>query len=347
MAWKEQRSSSKITHQMDSVRNTPTTPSAGSAKADAYQIITDRILEKMEGGQLPWQKPWHDLGAPRNYLTQHVYTGVNAFVLHFLNEGKPLFLTFQQAKKLGGNIKKGAKGFPIIYYNVTEKEKEVAENEQGETERRHFVRYSTVFSIDDVEGINLILPEGMNGQHQPLEAAEAIIMSWADRPGITHLDQRAYYVPAMDYVNMPAFGSFIDSENYYKTLFHELVHATGHTSRLNRPDLANNMAVKGAEGYAREELTAELGAAYLCGVAGINTAASEENSAAYLRYWMNVLKADRKLFFQAGSNAQKAANLILGHDPYSPEAKVLTNRQFDEVNEATAPEQGFTTALAA
>jgi antirestriction protein ArdC len=330
---------------MAAVHNAPA--SKGSAKADAYQIITDRILEKMQGGQLPWQKPWHDLGAPRNYLTGREYTGVNSFVLHFLNEGKPLFLTFKQAEQLGGKIRKGAKGFPIIYYNVTEKEKEVAENEQGEKERRHFVRYSTVFSIDDVEGLHLILPEGMDSQHEPLEAAEALVMSWEDRPGMTHLDQRAYYVPAMDYVNMPAFGSFINAESYYKTLFHELVHSTGHVKRLNRPDLANNMAVKGAEGYAREELTAELGAAYLAGVIGINTEATEENSAAYLQYWMNVLKADNKLFFQAGSNAQKAVNLILGHDPYSPQAKVLTDRQLDEVAEATKPEAEATTALAA
>ena len=106
---------------MNRVRNT-STPSTGTAKADAYQIITDRILEKMEGGQIPWQKPWHTFGAPRNYASGHVYTGINAFLLHFLCDGMPLFMTFRQAKTLGGYIRKGAKGFPIIFYNVIEKD---------------------------------------------------------------------------------------------------------------------------------------------------------------------------------------------------------------------------------
>ncbi len=306
---------------MDSVRNTPT-PGTGAAKADAYQVITDRILEKMEAGQIPWQKPWHSLGSPRNYATQHVYTGINAFLLHFLSEGVPLFVTFQQVKKLGGNIRKGAKGFPIIFYHVTEKMKEGAQSDE-DTERRAFVRYSTVFNVADVEGVNLILPEEVTGKHQPLEAAEAIVSSWADRPRLTSLDQRAYYVPGQDYVNIPAFGSFLNAEHYYKTLFHEFTHATGHPKRLHRPDLAGNMATKGAAGYAREELTAEMGAAFLCGAAGISPEATDENTAAYLQFWLGCLRNDKKLLIQAASHAQKAANLILGHEPPQPEIPAL------------------------
>jgi antirestriction protein ArdC len=297
---------------MDSVRNTPAS-GTGAAKADAYQVITDRILEKMGTGQIPWQKPWHSLGSPRNYATQHVYTGINAFLLHFLSEGVPLFVTFQQAKKLGGNIRKGAKGFPILFYNVTEKTKEGAQADE-DTERRAFVRYSTVFNVIDVEGVTLPLPETVAGQHQPLEAAEAIVASWADRPRFTSLDQRAYYVPGQDYVNMPAFGSFLTADHYYKTLFHELTHATGHSQRLNRPDLAGNMATKGAAGYAREELTAEMGAAFLCGAAGISPEATDENTAAYLQFWLGCLRNDKKLLIQAASHAQRAANLILGYE---------------------------------
>jgi antirestriction protein ArdC len=294
---------------MEVVRNTPS-PSKGTAKADAYQLITDRILEKMEGGLIPWQKPWQSFGMPRNYATGHQYTGINAFLLHFLSEGLPLFLTFRQAKKLGGNIRKGAKGFPIIFYNVVEKEKK--EGQPGEKERIPFATYSTVFNVADVENVSLILPEGAQVQHQPLEAAEAIVGSWTERPAIKHLDQRAYYVPAFDYVNMPIFSSFTTAEAYYQTLFHELTHATGHPSRLNRADLDENMKVKGASGYAREELTAEMGAAFLCGAAGINPQATDENTAAYLQFWLGQLKADKKLIVQAASYAQKAANLILG-----------------------------------
>lgn len=126
------------------------------------------------------------------------------------------------------------------------------------------------------------------------------------------MNQEAYYVPSVDYVNMPSVSSFRTVEQYYQTLFHELIHSTGHRDRLNRPDLAENMAVKGAAGYAREELTAEMGAAFLCGAAGLNPTATDENSAAYLQFWLGKLKEDKTLLIRAASHAQKAANLILG-----------------------------------
>lgn len=318
---------------MTTVRNT--SAGNGSTKADAYQVITDRILEKMEGGQIPWQKPWHTFGAPRNYVSGHVYTGINAFLLHFLCDGMPLFMTFRQAKKLGGYIRQGAKGFPIIFYNVIEKEAP----EGGEAKRIPFASYSTVFNITDVEGVNLVLPEGEEVQHQPIAAAEAIVSSWADRPSIRHMDQEAYYVPSVDYVNMPILSSFRSVEQYYQTLFHELTHATGHRNRLNRPDLAENMAVKGAAGYAREELTAEMGAAFLCGAAGISPEATDDNTAAYLQFWLGKLKEDKTLLVKAASHAQKAANLILGISPYAPENKELTERNNDTVEAADAKEE--------
>jgi antirestriction protein ArdC len=310
------------------IRNT--TSSTGTAKADAYQIITDRILEKMESGQIPWQKPWHTFGAPRNYVSGHVYTGINAFLLHFLCDGMPLFMTFRQAKQLGGHIRQGAKGFPIIFYNVIEKK-----GSEGEEDKRiPFASYSTVFNIADVEGVNLILPKAAAAIHEPLAAAEAIVMGWAERPRITHMDQSAYYVPATDYVNMPAFGSFRSAEMYYQTLFHELTHATGHRCRLNRPDLAENMAVKGAEGYAREELTAEMGAAFLCGAAGISPDATDDNTAAYLQFWLGKLKGDKTLLVKAASHAQKALNLILGQTPDEPTTRLVVEQpqQLEESN---------------
>lgn len=287
--------------------HTTSTPSTGTAKADAYQVITDRILTKMQGGAIPWQKPWHTFGAPRNYASGHVYTGINAMLLHFLSDGLPLFMTFKQAQQLGGSIRKGAKGFPVIYYKIVEKE-----GEQGKTEKQPFLNYSTVFNVADVVGVELALPEGAPIQHEPIEAAEAIVNGWAERPRIVHMNQEAYYVPSVDYVNMPSMSSFRTSEQYYQTLFHELTHSTGHRARLNRPDLAENLAVKGAAGYAREELTAEMGAAFLCGAAGISPAATDANTAAYLHFWLGKLQEDKTLLIKAASHAQKAANLILG-----------------------------------
>jgi antirestriction protein ArdC len=297
---------------MSSARPTPD-HNPGAAKADAYQLITDRILEKMAGGQLPWQKPWHTLGQPRNFLTGHVYTGVNAFLLHFLSEGRPLFVTFRQAQKLGGYIRRGAKGLPIIFYNVVEKARK--DGLPGEVDRLPFATYSTGFNVTDVEGVTLPLPAAGDGQFAPLAAAEALVMSWVERPRLVHYEQRVYYVPDQDYVNMPRFSSFRSAEHYYQVLFHELTHATGHSRRLNRPDLAENMATKGAAGYAREELTAETGAAILCGAAGLNPAVTDDTTAAYLRYWVEQLRGDKKLVVQAASLAQQAANLILGYEP--------------------------------
>nr|WP_316248075.1 zincin-like metallopeptidase domain-containing protein [Hymenobacter sp. BT491] len=162
-----------------------------------------------------------------------------------------------------------------------------------------------------MEGVELDLPEAAPIQHEPLAAAEAIVRSWAERPRLVHRHQAAFYVPALDYVNMPRRSSFRAVEQYYQTLFHELTHSTGHRARLNRPDLAENLAVKGAAGYAREELTAEMGAAFLCGAAGISPATTDTNTAAYLQYWLGK-QEDKTLLIKAASHAQKAANLILG-----------------------------------
>ena len=309
---------------MSRVRNT--TPSgAGTAKADAYQIITDRIVTKMESGAIPWHKPWHTYGTPRNYVTGHVYTGINALLLHFLSDGLPFFLTYKQAKQLGGYIRAGAKGFPVIYYALIEKEKE-----NGEIEERPFVNYSTLFNVADLTGVDVRLPAAAAREHEPLAAAEAIVSSWVDRPHITHMDQQAYYVPGTDYVNMPAFGSFVSAELYYKVLFHELTHATGHRRRLNRADLMDKDN-QGAAGYAREELTAEIGAAFLCGAAGISPAATDDNAAAYLQFWLSKLKADKTLLIKAASHAKKAANLILGVPANSETAPGMSPQAGEEV----------------
>ena len=172
-----------------------------------------------------------------------------------------------------------------------------------------------MFNIADVEGITILLPEASNTQHEPLAAAETIVSSWADRPRITHLDQQAYYVPSTDYVNMPGLSTFRTAEQYYQTLFHELTHATGHRNRLNRPDLAENMATKSADGYAREELTAEMGAAFLCSAAGISPGVTDDNTAAYLQFWLGKLKQDKTLLIKSASHAQKAANLTSSRRP--------------------------------
>lgn len=280
---------------------------ASAPRPDVYQIVTDRIVAALEGGVIPWRKPWNAVyGLPRNYATGAAYSGINAFLLHF-SGALPFFLTFKQALALGGNVRKGAKGYPVVYYNVS-----VRENEQtGKEEKLPFLKYYTVFSVEDVEGIEFNLPEVERHAHTPIEAAEAIVAGWHERPAIEHLHQRAYYSPSLDMVNMPARDTFTTGEGYYATLFHELTHSTGHASRLNRPDLTAGEGKLSAS-YAREELTAEMGASFLCAAAGLDTAQTEENAVAYIQTWLERLKNDKKLVLQAASKAQRAAKLILG-----------------------------------
>jgi antirestriction protein ArdC len=284
-------------------------PAARTAapRPDVYQIVTDRIMAALEGGVIPWRKPWNAVyGLPRNYATGAAYTGINAFLLHF-SGALPFFLTFKQALALGGNVRKGAKGHPVVYYNVS-----VRENEQtGKEEKTPFLKYYTVFSVEDIENIDFVLPAVERHAHTPIEAAEDIVRDWDGRPAIEHLHQRAYYSPALDMVNMPERDTFTTAEGYYATLFHELTHSTGHVSRLDRPDLTAGEGKRSAS-YAREELTAEMGASFLCAAAGLDTAQTGENAVAYIQSWLERLKNDKKLVLQAASKAQRAAKLILG-----------------------------------
>jgi len=281
-----------------------------TTRPDVYQIVTDRVIAALEAGQIAWRKPWHAAyGLPRNYVSGRAYTGINAFLLHLVG-GTPFFLTFRQARELGGNIRKGAKGMPVIYYNVTTR----TDQQTGEEEKMPFIKYYTVFSIDDVEGVKITLPEQPRDRaHEPLATAEPLVANWTSCPHIEHGGAQAYYAPGPDVVNVPRPETFVSGEAYYSTLFHELTHATGHPSRLDRPDLAEALRPSGRAGYAREELTAEMGAAFLCGHAGLNPGATLENTAAYLQFWLEQLRSDKKLVVQAASRAQRAAELILGN----------------------------------
>ncbi|WP_048826518.1 ArdC family protein [Hymenobacter sp. DG25B] len=293
-----------------------------TTRPDVYQLVTDRVIAALEAGQIAWRKPWHAAyGLPRNYVSGRAYTGINAFLLHLVG-GTPFFLTFRQARELGGNIRKGAKGMPVIYYNVTTR----TDQQTGEEEKTPFIKYYTVFSVDDVEGVDIILPEQpQDRNHEPLAAAEALVANWATCPRIEHGGSQAYYAPGPDFVNVPRPETFTSGEAYYSTLFHELTHATGHPSRLDRPDLAEALRPSGRAGYAREELTAEMGAAFLCGHAGLDPSATLENTAAYLQFWLEQLRGDKKLVVQAASRAQRAAEFILGtaggddNEPGAPE----------------------------
>jgi antirestriction protein ArdC len=275
-----------------------------------YEIITNIILKKLEEGTIPWQKPWNTRESmPRNLVSKKEYQGINAFILGCQHYSSPFWLTFKQCKDLGGNIRKSAQGTPVVYWNWQEIE------EDGETEKKvPFMRYYTVFNVAQCENIPEdkipATTEATTTHIDKIMQCEGIVENWEGKPEIRHGEQRAYYQPVADLVNMPQVETFTNSEEYYSTLFHELTHSTGHEKRLNRQGITE-IAPFGTPLYSKEELVAEMGAAFLCGFTGIEYA-TIDNSAAYIQGWLRKLKDDKKLVIIAATQAHKAVNYILG-----------------------------------
>ena len=281
-------------------------------KADAYQVITDRVMALLQQGTIPWQKPWQS-GAmmPRNLISKKLYRGVNVFLLHAMSYGSPYWLTYKQAQALGGSGRRGEKACPVVFWKWLDAE----EVSTGQPKRVPFLRYYSVFNVAQCEGISAHIPEpeDFRRDHTPIEAGERMVSAMPRRPEIKHGLDRAFYSPAGDFVGMPSPSQFRTGEDYYSVLFHELTHSTGHESRLNRKVVSasdGEWSAFGSTPYAKEELVAEMGAAFLCGHAGI-VERTLDNSAAYIKSWLNRLKDDPRLVVQAAAQAQKAADFIL------------------------------------
>lgn len=287
---------------------------AATPRADVYDIITNRIILALENGVAPWKQSWNAAhGAPRNYRSKHVYQGINAFLLGMLQHEQPYYLTYNQARELGGQVRKGEKGMPVVFYKVSRKE-----DAQGKEKKVAILQYSTVFNIAQIDGVAWQLPELAQREHTLLQAAEQILAGYIDGPRVNYVGSEPHYRTSTDTVTMPAAGSFHTPEDFYATLFHELAHSTGHAKRLNRSTLTEKASF-GSETYAKEELVAELGAAFLSNAAGLDLARTEPSTAGYLANWLQALRNDKRLIISAASQAQKAANHILGIVPsYEP-----------------------------
>lgn len=275
---------------------------------DVYQIVTNRIIELLEQGTVPWHKPWtSDDRLPINLISGKAYRGINTFLLHVAGYGSPYWLTFNQAKARGGNIRKGEKSSIAVFYKTWE----VKDKATGETKRLPVLRYYRVFNVTQCENIEYPKLETRALAFNPIEACERIVSNMPNPPALTHIEARAYYQRIADKVNLPPRESFDSEPEYYSTAFHELTHATGHESRLNRLSKDNKEHAFGSGSYGKEELIAEMGSSFLCGHAGIENR-TLDNSAAYIAGWLQKLKDDRKLVIQAASSAHKAADYILG-----------------------------------
>jgi antirestriction protein ArdC len=273
-----------------------------------YNIVTTKIIERLHDGVVPWQRPWNPTyGAPRN-IRGTPYRGINVLLLGSAGYESPIWLTFNQARQLGGNVRKGEKGTPVVFW--TRVEKEVAD-ETGQRVRKGFplLRYYTVFNIGQCDGIEA--PRvAIEKPFDPIEKAEEIVARMPNRPVVRHDGgTRAYYQPSTDSIHLPPRSAFESAAGYYGTLFHELVHSTGHELRLARPGITDAQMF-GSHAYSKEELVAEMGAAFLLAEAGIE--ATLENSASYIASWLRALENDRRMVVLAAASAQRAADYVLG-----------------------------------
>jgi len=278
-------------------------------KVSIAEVITSRIIEKLEAGCIPWHKPWTPLagaGAPRNLLSGKPYRGINILILASQQYSCPFWLTYKQAQDKGGSVRKGEAGTPVVFWNWIE----VADSETGDEKKIPFMRYYTVFNLEQTEGIEAPpSPAVTEIPFNSIQAAEDIIAAMPKRPEIRHSGSRAFYKPACDFVNMPPRKTFHQEEGYYCTLFHEIGHATGHSSRLGRKGVTECAAFASHE-YSKEELVAEMAAAFLCAETGIEQA-TIDNSAAYIQSWLEELKNDKSMVILAAGQAQRAVDFIL------------------------------------
>ncbi len=293
-------------------------------RADVYERVTARIIADLEQGIRPWMKPWH-VEHTAGKITRPLrhngtpYRGINVLLLwgEALAHGyaAPLWMTYRQAQELKAQVRKGERGALVVYADrITKSETD----DKGEAVEREipFMKGYTVFNVEQIDG----LPAQYYAQPvDPLPVSERIAQAErflaASAAVIHHGGNQAYYAPVRDMIQLPPFEAFRDAESYYGTALHELTHWTCHPSRLDR-DFGRQRF--GDAGYAREELVAELGAAFLCADLGI-TPDIRDDHAAYLGHWLTVLKSDKRAIFQAAAHAQRAADFLNGLQPQAVE----------------------------
>lgn len=300
--------------------------------SDLYQHITNRIITLLEQGTIPWLCPWTsspEQALPANLSSGHRYSGINVLLLNMvqIERSYPLnrWLSYQQARALGGHVRRGEKGTDVVFFKMMEVDdkraqtRSVSAHDANALKLIPLLKSFTVFNAAQVDD----LPPAITVQQPPPDdfdanaAAELVLQ--ASGASIQHGGDKAFYRPMDDYIQLPPKASFVSSDRYYNVALHELTHWSGHPSRCNR-QLASRQNL---DAYAFEELIAELGSSYLCNYTGIN---NKLHHASYIANWLQALHSDKRLIFTAASLAQKAADYLLAPLAALPTAHVPTKR---------------------
>ena len=271
---------------------------------DLYQEVTNRIMEQLENGIIPWEKPWISAGNAGSHATGKPYSLLNQMLL-----GRPgEYVTFNQCQQEGGKVRKGEKSSMVVFWKWIEEKYPDTE----EVKQIPFLRYFNVFHIDQCEGLTAKHAQELPNTVAADQTAEAIIAGYIQTSGVRlnhEAGDQAFYRPSTDSITLPLLVQFKETAEYYSTAFHEMVHSTGHKTRLDRLE---KTAFFGSEAYSKEELIAEIGAATLVNHVGLETSRSFRNSTAYVQNWLQVLQNDKRFIVSAAGKAEKAVNLILG-----------------------------------
>lgn len=278
---------------------------------NVYEMVTDRIIEQLENGVIPWQKPWTgSKNGAYNRVSMKPYSILNQMILQHSGE----YATFKQWTEAGGHIRKGARSEIVTFWKMQLVEEE---EEDGTKVKKQIplLRYYNVFHISQVDGVEP--KEKMELQeHEPIEEAERVKLEYMEREDLQiyeRITDKAFYAPTFDYIEVPCKEQYERIEEFYSTLFHEMIHSTGHYTRLNRLE-SGASARFGSAIYSKEELIAEIGSAMVLNRLEIETEKTFKNSTAYIQSWLRVLRNDNKFIVSASSRAEKAVKYILNEN---------------------------------
>lgn len=274
-----------------------------------YEMVTERIIEELEKGSIPWERPWRGTrSGAYNFVTKRSYSLMNQMML----KHRGAYGTFKQWTEKGGKIRKGEKSEIVVFWKFQIVEEENEKTGEKEEKKIPMLRYYNVFHISQVDGVEL--KEEELPEVEPIESAEKIKRDYVEREHIKILEyatDEAFYSPAGDFIQVPERGQYKDIESFYDVLFHEMTHSTGHKSRLNRLERG---AHYGNELYSKEELVAELGSASIMNMLGLETKKTIRNNAAYIQSWIRVFKNDPRFIVSAACKAEKAVKFILDEE---------------------------------